>query len=899
MTDSTLSTRYDPKQVEEKWYAIWEQNGLFQPRPGTKGAYTITIPPPNVTGSLHMGHALCYAVQDVLGRYKRMQGYEVLLLPGMDHAGIATHKVVEAQLKEEGLTRYDLGREKFVERVWQWKEESGGTILRQFKRLGFAFDWSRERFTMDPAYHDAVLRVFIEWFERGLIYRGKRVINWDPGLRTSVSDIEMNDEVRRGKLYHINYPFEDGSGHVTIATTRPETMLADVAVAVNPKDKRYEGLVGKKLILPILRVEIPLIADEYPDPEFGTGAVKITPAHDPNDFEVGKRMGLDFNDIKQVPVCIGEDARVIAEGTPFHGLDRFEARKRIVEELEKEGCLEKIEDYDIPLKISDRSGQVIEPLLSEQWFCSMKPLAAPAIDAVRSGKIKFTPERYADVYLRWMEEIRDWCLSRQLWWGHRIPIYYDEQGNPFAAMSEKEAREKAGGPASQDPDVLDTWFSSALWPFATMGWPEQTEDLEKFYPTNALVTARDIIYLWVARMIMDGLDQMKEIPFCDVYIYATVLTESGQRMSKSLGTGVDPIEFIDQFGADAMRFALLVQTGHNQEIRFGEKRIEEARNFCNKIWNASRFALMNIGEDYAPVDLPGKGALEDRWILSRLAKTTKEVGESIDDYNMMQACKALQEFFWGDFCDWYIELAKDRLSGDEKELPQTVAVTVLENFCKLAHPFMPHITEEIAQMLPAALTSTSANASEADLEVSATGGTTTGAANDFVFLDYEPWPVIPEAWIDEHAEAMMNSQMEIVRVVRSLRQDSGINPKQTLPVLYMEGPPVFSDIVRSQAKFERIEEGKPEGASVSVRAEGIEFHLPLEGLLNKEKELERLTKAIDKLEKELAGSMARLNNPQFTQRAKPEIVEREREAAKAHSDEIASLQQKRNQVEAL
>ncbi|MEO7454220.1 MAG: valine--tRNA ligase [Fimbriimonadales bacterium] len=929
MTDSTLSTRYDPKQVEEKWYSIWEQNGLFQPRPGTSGPYTITIPPPNVTGSLHMGHALCYAVQDVLGRYKRMQGYEVLILPGMDHAGIATHKVVEMQLKEEGLTRYDLGREKFIERVWQWKEESGGTILRQFKRLGFAFDWSRERFTMDPAYHDAVLKVFIEWFERGLIYRGKRVINWDPGLRTSVSDIEMNDEVRRGKLYHINYPFADGSGHVTIATTRPETMLADVAVAVNPKDKRYDGLVGKKLILPILRVEIPLIADEYPDPEFGTGAVKITPAHDPNDFEVGKRMGLDFNDLKQVPVCIGEDAKVIAEGTPFHGLDRFEARKRIVEELEKEGYLEKVEDYEIPLKISDRSGQVIEPLLSEQWFCSMKPLAAPAIEAVRSGKIKFTPDRYTDVYLRWMEEIRDWCLSRQLWWGHRIPVLskrihlteknwpdellywgWDEfvEGhwendtarlvrrsdgkahdpiedplNPVTAETEGEydafvcttdpefvrLLEKNG--FVQDPDVLDTWFSSALWPFATMGWPEQTEDLKKFYPTNVLVTARDIIYLWVARMIMDGLDQMKGIPFSDVYIYATVLTETGQRMSKSLGTGVDPIEFIDQFGADAMRFALLIQTGHNQEIRFGEKRIEESRNFCNKIWNASRFALMNIADDYEPVDLPGKGALEDRWILSRLAKTAREVGESIDDYNMMSACKSLQEFFWGEFCDWYIELAKDRLSGDNKELPQTVVVTVLDTFCKLAHPFMPHITEEIGRMLP--------------------------GAKENQFLDHEAWPTPPDAWIDEHAEATMTSQMEIVRVVRSLRQDSGINPKQVLPSLFIEGEAAFEDILKSQAKFERIERGKPEGDHVTISAEGIDFHLPLEGLIDKGNETERLTKAIEKAKKDLAGSMLRLNNPQFTERAKPEIVQREREAAETLQGEVSALRARLEQVQ--
>jgi valyl-tRNA synthetase len=874
MTDSTLSTRYDPKQVEEKWYSLWESQGLLQPK-GEGTPYCITIPPPNVTGSLHMGHALCYSVQDVLGRWKRMQGYDVLILPGTDHAGIATHKVVEQQLKAEGKTRWDLGREKFVERVWKWKEESGGVILSQFKRLGFAFDWSRERFTMDPAYHDAVLRVFIEWFERGLIYRGKRVINWDPGLRTSVSDIEMYDEVRRGKLYHFRYPFADGNGHVVIATTRPETMLADVAVAVNPKDARYHGQIGRTLTLPLVNREIPLIQDEYPDPEFGTGAVKITPAHDPNDFEVGMRMGLDMN---TVPVCIGEDAKVICPGTPYDGLDRFEARKRIVADMEAAGLVEKIEDYDIPLKISDRSGQIIEPLLSEQWFCSMKPLAAPAIGAVRSGRIEFTPSRYTDVYLRWMEDIRDWCLSRQLWWGHRVPIYYTSSGESIAALSQEEAEKKAGGPVTQDPDVLDTWFSSALWPFATLGWPIPAEnrklktenDLERFYPTDVLVTARDIIYLWVARMIMDGLDQMKEIPFRDVYIYATVLTEDGKRMSKSLGTGVDPIEYIDSHGADAMRFSLLVQTGHNQEIRFGEKRIEEARNFCNKIWNASRFALMNVKT--ADWGLQTAEALEDRWILSRLRQCGETVHAALEDYNMLDACKALHEFFWFEFCDWYIELAKARLSSGDAA-PQAVIVKVLDHFCKWMHPFMPHITEEIWHMLP--------------------------TSSPDVCLDYADWPRLDAKYKDEEAEATMNKHFALITEIRRVRQEAGVNPKQMLPELFVEGNGFDWEIVRSQSMFERLSQGKPDGATVGTTSEGVEVHLPLAGLIDKEKELERLSREEEKLAKERDGLVARLDNPQYIDRAKPEVVQRDRDALAEVSEKLRNLQERRQQVAGL
>ncbi len=857
MTDSSLSTRYDPKLVEQKWYELWEQRGLFKPENfGGEGRkpYCITIPPPNVTGSLHMGHALCYSIQDVLGRYKRMSGHQVLILPGTDHAGIATQKVVEAQLKGEGKTRHDLGRDAFVERVKTWKEESGGMILRQFRRLGFAFDWERERYTMDTEYHDAVLKVFIDWYNRGLIYRGKRIVNWDVGLQTTVSDIETVDEVRKGKLYHFRYPFEDGSGFVVIATTRPETMLADVAVAVNPSDERYTSLVGKNLVLPLMNRVIPLISDEYPDPEFGTGAVKVTPAHDPNDFEIGVRMGVDFN---TVPVCIDGTGKIIAEGTPYHGLDRYEARKRIVADLEEQGLVEKIEDYSIPLKISDRSGQVIEPLLSEQWFCSMKSLAAPAIDAVKSGEVKFVPERYTDIYLNWMENIRDWCLSRQLWWGHRVPIYYKQDGTAIPALSKKEAEQIAGEPVEQDNDVLDTWFSSALWPFATLGWPEQTDDLERFYPTNVLVTARDIIYLWVARMIMDGMDQMKQIPFHDVYVYATVLTEDGKRMSKSLGTGIDPLEYIDQYGADAMRFSLLVQTGWNQEIRFGDKRIEEARNFCNKIWNASRFALMNL-EGYEPSEQHLE--LEDSWILSRLRDCMDTVTSALDKYNMMEACKALHEFFWSEFCDWYIEAVKHRLSDPAKRsAPQQVLVKVLDNFYRMLHPFMPHITEELWHQLP--------------------------GTNSESCLDQESWPDASRFARDPHAESEMKMRMEIVRATRSLRQDMGFSPSETLPHVYLENFGGETDLIRSQSKFENLTIGKPDSKHVSTTIEGVDIHLPLEGF-DSNKWMERAEKELAKTQKELESLMARLNNPTFVSRANPEVVERDREAAQELAEKL-------------
>lgn len=869
MNEPTLSTRYEPTEVEERWYQEWESRGLFRPefRPSDR-RYCITIPPPNVTGSLHMGHALCYTIQDVLGRWKRMQGLETLVLPGTDHAGIATQKVVESQLKDEGLTRHDLGREKFVERVWKWKEESGGIILKQFKRLGFAFDWSRERFTMDPHYHDAVLRVFLDWYERGLIYRGKRVINWDPGLRTSVSDIEVSDEVRRGKLYHIRYPFVDGNGYLVVATTRPETMLADVAVAVHPSDKRYQGMAGRRVHLPLTGRTISVIEDEYPDPEFGTGAVKITPAHDANDFEVGVRMGLDFNDPNQVPVCIDEEARVVAPGTPYHGLNRWEARKRIVADLEAQGLLEKVEDHEIALKIADRSGEVIEPLLSEQWFCSMKPLAEPAIRAVKEGRIRFTPERYTDVYLEWMENIRDWCLSRQLWWGHRIPVYYTEDGTAIPAMNEAEAREKAGGAdVTRDPDVLDTWFSSALWPFATLGWPDETEDLRRYYPTDVLVTARDIIYLWVARMIMDGLDQMKEIPFRDVYVYATVLTEDGKRMSKSLGTGVDPLEYINRFGADAMRFSLLVQTGMNQEIRFGERPIQEARNFCNKIWNAARFALMHIGDK--KIEPPPRSSLEleDRWILDRLNETIEVVSDALSRYHMMDATKRLYEFFWSEFCDWYIEACKRRLDGEGGDVPRWVLATCLDRFCRLMHPFMPHITEEVWHRLP-------------------------GVGRE-EYLDYTAWPEPTPEWKDAEAHREFETLQEVVRAARNLRQEVGISPKELLPTLFAQGlRESVWELVASLARFERVESGVPSTQHISTVAAGADLHLPIEGLVDVEAETRRLSAQLEKRRKELDEIMKRLSNPMFVERAKQEVVAADRATAEQLRSEVQRIEER-------
>lgn len=865
MSNMDLPTRYDASAVEQKWYSRWEEAGLFSPDPDpNKPVYTITIPPPNITGSLHMGHALCYSIQDLLGRYQRLQGKSVLILPGQDHAGIATQSVVDKQLRKEGSSASQLGRDKFVERVWEWRKESGDTIVRQFRRLGHAFDWSRLRFTLDDKYAEAVLKVFVDWFDRGLIFKGKRVVNWDPVLKTSVSDIETERKTIRGKLYYVKYPFADNSGHVTIATTRPETMLADVAVAVHPSDERYKGKTGKMLILPLMNREIPLLADIYPDPEFGSGAVKITPAHDANDFQVGVRHKLPM------PVLLDESGCITAEGGVYAGLDRNEARKRVVADLEELGFLEKVEDYDIALMISERSGVAVEPLLSEQWFANQKELAKPAIEAVKAGKTTFVPERYKEIYLDWMENIHEWTLSRQLWWGHRIPVYYDSENNAYAALSWEEAQNKAGDKkiVRQDDDVLDTWFSSGLWPFATLGWPDKTADLEHYYPTSVLVTDRNILYLWVARMMMMGLDCMHEIPFHQVYIYATVLTEDGRRMSKSLGTGVDPIQVIDNIGADALRYTLLSQTGYNQDIRYSERKTEEARNFCNKIWNAVRFTLMNVeGTPQKPKEFHAT----DSWLLSRLAATEKIVRESYEAYDNQSAATALHRFFWSELCDWYIEVSKKRLmSPQTREAPQWVLLTCIDAFARMMHPIMPHITEEVYSYLP--------------------------IENKAPFAMSAEWPTMPAEYSQPDLEGRVERTFTITRAMRALRADLGLAAMKPIPSAYYEGDLWGGeDIVASQAWIESLKQGRPPQGTkfISTSIEGVDLHLPVEGLIDIDKELSRLQKEEEKLLAELTRVDSQLGNPLFMERAKPEVVSKLVESAASVRERLEKIRAQR------
>lgn len=859
---SEIPTRYNAQDCESSWYSKWAEADLFAPDPNPeKPRYTVTIPPPNVTGSLHMGHALNYSIHDLFGRYQRLKGKSVLILPGQDHAGIATQSVVDKLLRKEGSSAFQLGREKFVERVWQWRAESGGTILKQLRSLGCAFDWSRDRFTLDPGYAEAVLQVFIDWFNRGLIYKGKRVVNWDVTLKTSVSDIETERKLIKGKLYHIRYPFADGSGSVEIATTRPETMLADVAVAVHPSDARYAGLHGKMLILPLVGREIPLVADTYPDPEFGTGAVKITPAHDPNDFEVGVRHNLEM------PVILTEDGKITG-GTPYDGLDRNEARKQIVHDLEEAGFLVRVEDHDIPIIISERSKDVIEPLLSEQWFVRQTELAKPALQAAQEGRLKFSPERYTRVYCEWLENIRDWCISRQLWWGHRIPVYYTESGEAFAALSWEQAQSLAGDKkiVRQEEDVLDTWFSSGLWPFATLGWPAETDDLKERYPTDLLITAQEILYLWVARMVMMGLDQRKDLPFPQVMIYATVLTADGKRMSKSLGNGVDPLQVVESAGADALRYTLLSQTGENQDIRYSDKKIDEARFFQTKIWNATRFALLNIKE--MPAE-PSPEALHavDKWLLSRLANLEKKVSKALDEYNCQTACQALYHFFWTELCDWYIEVAKPRLNSEsESQVPQWVLLHSIEAFLTMLHPFMPFLTEELYSYLP--------------------------LTNKSPFLMSASWPKLPDWFTNPAEEAEVERAFALTRGLRALRADVDLAPNVTVEKVYFEGElGAALEIVRSQAKVKELVSGKPQGEKfISTTLMGVDFHLPIQGLIDTDKELARIERERTKISEDLGKLQERLSNPQFTEKAKPELVERDRALAADLADRLSKLE---------
>ncbi|MGQ9456491.1 MAG: valine--tRNA ligase [Armatimonadota bacterium] len=870
----SLPTVYDPSKVEQKWYAFWLEKKYFHAEVDpSRPRYCITIPPPNVTGSLHIGHALCYTIQDVLTRWKRMQGYNTLCLPGTDHAGIATQNKVEQQLAEEGLTRHDLGREEFLKRVWAWRDKYGNEILTQFKRMGFSFDWDRERFTMDEEYVEAVLEAFIRLFNKGYIYKGTRVINWCPRCHTAISDIEVEYVEQSSHLWYIRYPYEDGSRYITVATTRPETMLGDTAVAVNPNDSRYKDVVGKNLRLPLVDRVIPVIADEFVDPEFGTGAVKVTPAHDPNDFEIGLR-----HDLPQVVVISPQATMTEEAGKRYEGLDRFSAREKVIEDLKAQGLLEKTEDYVHSVGTCSRCDTIIEPLLSEQWFCRMKELAKPAIDVVRNGEIKFYPERYARTYIEWLENVRDWCISRQLWWGHRIPVWKcTDCGEYTASKTIVHACSKCSSSnVVQEEDVLDTWFSSALWPFATLGWPKHTPELDYFYPTDVLVTARDIIYLWVARMIFSSLEYLGKVPFRDVYIYATVLNEEGKRMSKSLGTGVDPLEAIEKFGADALRFALIQQTGKTQDIRFSERRVELARNFANKIWNASRFVAMNL-EGWKPTQLcevvESITNLEDRWILSRLNRTVETVNIALSNYDMDDAARSLYEFIWGEFCDWYVELTKPRLRSDEQErqLVQTVLYHVLETALRLLHPIMPFITEEIWQVLPH-----------------------TGES-----IMIAPFPVCDRSLLSEQAEQEMVLIMEAVRAQRDLKASAGIPLRKVVEVILH---PVSSDLKTRhvQSLLERgagttvkCVESPPEDANKYLAQTVVDFGtFYLKALeVDREKERARLLAELESVKRDLARSQAKLTNEQFLSRAPAYIVEKERRIAAELEEKSAKLEE--------
>ena len=875
--DFLMPTRYDAGLAEAKWYARWEAAGLFQPRQDREaGTFTITIPPPNITGSLHMGHALCYPIQDALGRFHRLLGKRVLVLPGQDHAGIATQSVVDKQLRAAGSSAAAIGREAFVEKVWEWRKESGDTILQQFRALGCAFDWTRSRFTLDPQYAEAVLKVFIEWFDRRLIFRGKRVVNWDPKLQTSVSDIETERQVIKGKLYHIRYPFADGTGSVIIATTRPETMLADVAVAVHPSDARYTELIGKIINLPLTGIQIPLIADLYPDPEFGTGAVKITPAHDPNDYQVGIRHGLTM------PVILDSRAfvrveEVLEAATPegrdwlgsINGLSREAARNKVVADLEASGAVVEVEDHEIAILLSDRSKDVIEPLLSEQWFCDQKKLAGPVIEAVERGDVKFHPERYERIFLEWMTNIREWCVSRQLWWGHRIPVYYTESGEAFAALSWEDAQAKAGDQKiiRQDDDVLDTWFSSGLWPFATLGWPEKTDDLRQYFPTSVLVTDRNIINLWVARMMMMSYDLTGEKPFSDVMIYATVLREDGRRMSKSLGTGIDPMEVIEKVGADALRWTLLSQTGENQDLKYAERKTEDARNFANKIWNATRFVLMNVST--AP-SRPTEFADVDLWLLSRLARTEADVKAAYANFDFQSACQSLYRFFWNEVCDWYIEVSKSRLlNPEEATTPQWVLLKSIGSFLTMLHPVMPHLTEELYGFLP--------------LE------------NKSEFLMNAAWPETEMDLVNQTVETRIERIFEITRALRALRHDLDIPSTTTIPSAYFTGDLLGGeDILRSQARIEALVAGPPKDTkALRTTSNGVDLYIPVSGLVDVEKLLTGIARDEAKLLDDRSKLEARLGNPQFIERAKPEVVEKERQLVVEIADKLESLAQRK------
>ncbi len=872
-----LAKTYDPTAIEERTYQKWMGRKYFHAKVDkTKKPFTIVIPPPNVTGKLHMGHALDETLQDILIRYKRMQGYNALWVPGTDHASISTEVKVTNQLREEGIDKKELGREGFLKRAWQWKEEYGGAIINQLKKLGSSCDWDRERFTMDEGCSEAVLEVFVRLYEKGYIYKGSRIINWCPVCQTSISDAEVEHEDQAGHFWYINYPIADGSGYVMIATTRPETMLGDTAVAVNPEDDRYRHLVGKTLKLPLTGREIPVVADPYVDKEFGTGCVKITPAHDPNDFEVGKRHNLPEINI------LNDDATISYPGK-YQGMDRYEARKAMVKDLEEQGLLVKVEDHAHNVGTHDRCGTTVEPMIKQQWFVKMEELAKPAIEAVKNGELTFVPERFDKIYLHWLENIRDWCISRQLWWGHRIPAYYcDDCGEIVVAKEAPAVCPKCGcTQPTQDEDTLDTWFSSALWPFSTLGWPKQTEDLEYFYPTDVLVTGYDIIFFWVIRMVFSGYEQTGKSPFHHVLIHGLVRDSLGRKMSKSLGNGIDPLEIISEYGADALRLTLVTGNAPGNDMRFYMDRVKASRNFANKVWNASRFIMMNLGDEEIAEPALEALAAEDKWILSRVNRLDKEVTANMDSFELGIAVQKIYDFIWDEFCDWYIEMVKPRLWN--KEDPSRTAALwtlrqVLLNALKMLHPYMPFITEEIFCNL----------SGEESIMISS-------------------WPEYQEEWNFAPEERAIGTIKEAVRGIRNVRADMNVpNNKKATVYVVSENPKVREIFSQGKSMFAALgfasevllladKTGIDESA-VSVMIPEAAIYMPLAELLDIAKEKERLKKEEARLEKELSRVNGMLNNEKFVSKAPASKIEEEKAKLEKYTQMMNQVKERLSQL---
>jgi valyl-tRNA synthetase len=918
-----MEKTYNPQNIEQHWYQTWEQKNYFAPS-GEGKPYCLMIPPPNVTGSLHMGHGFGATVMDILVRYHRMQGDNTLWQPGTDHAGIATQMVVERQLMAEGKSRQDLGRDAFIKKVWQWKEESGGTITRQFKRLGISADWQREKFTMDASLSHAVQEVFVRLFEEGLIYRGTRLVNWDPKLLTAISDLEVISEEEEGKLWHLQYPLVNQEGRITVATTRPETMLGDVAIAVHPTDERYQHLIGKHAHLPLTDRTIPIIADEYVDKEFGSGCVKITPAHDFNDYEIGHRHHLTPINIFTPDACLNSNAPIV-----YQGMDRFAAREKILADLEALGLIEKIDKHILKVPRGDRSGVVIEPYLTQQWFMKMKPLAQPAIDAVERGEIKFIPENWTKTYFQWLYNIEDWCISRQLWWGHRIPAWYDEKGKVYVGKNEKEVRLRYEIPTSvalhQDNDVLDTWFSSALWPFSTLGWPDETPDLKTFYPTDVLVTGFDIIFFWVARMIMLGLKFTGKVPFKEVFITGLIRDAEGQKMSKSKGNIIDPLDLIDgitlenlvskrthgmmqpamaqkieqatrkqfpdginAFGTDAVRFTFCALASYGREIRYDLGRLEGYRNFCNKIWNAARYVMMNVEQTPPSTQQEMSLSLPDQWILSRLQKTIQEAHHAIANYRFDLLAHALYDFTWNEFCDWYLELSKPILTSDKSsaaELNGTrhTLVTVMQNIVLLLHPIMPFITEEIWQRI--------------------------ALSDEPSSIMLHAYPKLDNTQTNETAEAELTWLKNIIISIRTIRSEINISPAKSLSVLFNKGTDIDKkryekneQLVKSLARLESVtwlapNDTYPESATAIVGE--LEILIPMAGLVNKAEETARLNREIAKLIKDEERVEAKLHNPSFVDKAPADVVLKEREKLHELKSVLVKLEQQLEKIATL